>query len=174
MRGGISSWPSISVPASRRSMALVACVLRSGHRTPGGFRCRGLQHLGSAAPSDAAALSRRRVGAVCAASCPGTRYKFAIVGRGGWRLPLKADPLARATETPPPPHRSSPIRRRMSGATRLGCGSVESAMAPTRRSRSTRCTPRRGFIATGASRRWDELAERLVPYIARWDLPTSN
>ena len=32
---------------------------------------------------------------------PGARYKFAIVGPDGARLPLKADPLARATEPPP-------------------------------------------------------------------------
>src|SRR6201999_3542783 len=31
----------------------------------------------------------------------GTRYKFAIVGPDGSRLPFKADPLARATEAPP-------------------------------------------------------------------------
>ena len=31
----------------------------------------------------------------------GARYKFSIVGSDGWRLPLKADPLARATEAPP-------------------------------------------------------------------------
>ena len=35
------------------------------------------------------------------ASGAGARYKFAIVGPDGWRLPLKADPLARATEPPP-------------------------------------------------------------------------
>ena len=32
---------------------------------------------------------------------PGTRYKFAIVGPDGARLPDKADPLAKATEQPP-------------------------------------------------------------------------
>ncbi len=32
---------------------------------------------------------------------PGVRYKFAIVGPDGSRLPLKADPLARQTEAPP-------------------------------------------------------------------------
>src|SRR5204862_355527 len=31
----------------------------------------------------------------------GTRYKYAIVGPDGGRVPLKADPLARATEAPP-------------------------------------------------------------------------
>jgi len=32
---------------------------------------------------------------------PGTRYKFAIIGPHGNRLPLKADPVACATEAPP-------------------------------------------------------------------------
>jgi 1,4-alpha-glucan branching enzyme len=32
---------------------------------------------------------------------PGSRYKYDIVGAGGDRLPLKADPVARQTETPP-------------------------------------------------------------------------
>jgi 1,4-alpha-glucan branching enzyme len=31
----------------------------------------------------------------------GTRYKYHIVGTGGSRVPLKADPVARRTETPP-------------------------------------------------------------------------
>ena len=32
---------------------------------------------------------------------PGSRYKYDIVGAGGSRLPMKADPVARRTETPP-------------------------------------------------------------------------
>ena len=32
---------------------------------------------------------------------PGSRYKYDIVGAGGDHLPLKADPVARQTETPP-------------------------------------------------------------------------
>jgi 1,4-alpha-glucan branching enzyme len=32
---------------------------------------------------------------------PGSRYKYDIVGPGGSRVPMKADPVARRTETPP-------------------------------------------------------------------------
>ena len=48
----------------------------------------------------------------------------------------------------------------------MDAGARRSGRRPTRRSRSTRCTPDRGSIPTGASARWDELAERLVPYVS--------
>ena len=80
---------------------------------------------------------------------PGTRYKFAIIGPDGWRLPLKADPLARATEPPPATASVVAIPRLMSGTTKRGCGSVRAGTIPTRRYRSTKCTPRRGSIPNG-------------------------
>ena len=96
----------------------------------------------------------------------GARYKFAIIGPDGWRLPLKADPLARATEAPPAtasvvvdptPHvwHDEAWMQRARAAPRDECAAVD----------STRCMRRRGSIPDGRTPTWDELAERLVPYV---------
>jgi 1,4-alpha-glucan branching enzyme len=95
----------------------------------------------------------------------GATYKFAITGPDGWRLPLKADPLARATEAPPAtasvvmdptPHvwhdeawMRERARRHATNAP-LSFYEVHAAswVHPD------------GRIPT-----WDELAERLVPYV---------
>ena len=83
---------------------------------------------------------------------PGARYKFAITGPDGARLPLKADPLARATEAPPAT--ASVVvgsARRMSGTTRHGWRDrAPPPCAAMRRSRSMRCMPRRGSVRTDA------------------------
>ena len=76
---------------------------------------------------------------------PGTRYKFAIVGPDGTRLPDKADPLAKAAEAAAR-HRFGRCRSRsrLSGTTKPGCATGPPGMALTRRSRSTRCMRRPG------------------------------
>ena len=95
----------------------------------------------------------------------GARYKFSIVGSDGWRLPLKADPLARATEAPPAtasvvadptPHVwhdevwMQERGRRQDADAPLSFYELHAAswIHPD------------GRIPT-----WDELAERLVPYV---------
>jgi 1,4-alpha-glucan branching enzyme len=96
----------------------------------------------------------------------GARYKFAIIGPDGSRLPLKADPLARATEAPP------------------ATASVVMDPAPfvwhdepwmrQRRRRHTNDAPitiyemhaASWFHPEGRIPTWDELAERLVPYVS--------
>jgi 1,4-alpha-glucan branching enzyme len=97
---------------------------------------------------------------------PGARYKFAIVGPDGWRLPLKADPLARATEAPPATasivadptpfvwHDSAWMEDR---------GRRHRVDAPL-----TFYEMHAGswFHPDGRVPTWDELAERLVPYVS--------
>jgi 1,4-alpha-glucan branching enzyme len=97
---------------------------------------------------------------------PGARYKFAIIGPDGWRLPLKADPLARATEAPP------------------ATASVvtdptpfvwhDSAWMQDRARRHRVDAPltfyemhaASWFHPDGRIPTWDELADRLVPYVS--------
>ena len=76
--------------------------------------------LGRAAPPDAPAPRRRRLGAVRAAPRPGARYKYEIVGAGGVRLPQKADPVARQTELPPATASVVAAPSRSTGATSAG------------------------------------------------------
>ena len=102
---------------------------------------RRLQLLGFAAPSDAAAPSAPASGnCSCRGSATGTRYKYDIVGAGGIRVPLKADPLAKQAEAPPAtasvvasPQPYHVARRGVDGRR------APSATRPTRRFRSTRC-----------------------------------
>ena len=96
----------------------------------------------------------------------GTRYKFAVVGPDGWRLPLKADPLARATE--PPPATASVVAdptplvwhdqtwmqeraRRQAAEAPVAIYEMHAAS---------------WFRPDGRTPSWDELAERLVPYVS--------
>jgi 1,4-alpha-glucan branching enzyme len=98
---------------------------------------------------------------------PGARYKYAIVGPDGWRLPLKADPLARATE--PPPATASVVvdptpyvwhdeawmqerRRRHDIDAPMSIYEVHAAS---------------WFHPDGRVPSWDDLTERLVPYVAQ-------
>jgi len=96
----------------------------------------------------------------------GERYKFAIVGPDGSRLPFKADPLARATE--PPPATASVVmdptpfvwhdetwmqQRRRRHATDAPITIYEMHAASW-------------FHPEGRIPTWDELAERLVPYVS--------
>ena len=130
------------------------CRGRAGRALRGvGAQCRArrrgrrLQLLGLAPPSDAAALSRRRLGAVRSARlAPGARYKFDIVGAGGVPLPQKADPLAQADRAAARDRVGRrPRRSRSTGTTtRWMAKRAPSGSAPTRRSRSTRCMPARG------------------------------
>jgi 1,4-alpha-glucan branching enzyme len=96
----------------------------------------------------------------------GARYKFAIIGPDGSQLPFKADPLARATEAPP--------------------ATASVVMDPTpfvwhdeawmqqRRGRHGADAPitiyemhaASWFHPEGRIPTWDELAERLVPYVS--------
>ncbi len=96
----------------------------------------------------------------------GARYKFAIIGPDGFQLPFKADPLARATEAPP------------------ATASVVMDPAPFAWHDETWMQHRRRHHATdapitiyemhaaswfhpeGRIPTWDELAERLVPYVS--------
>jgi 1,4-alpha-glucan branching enzyme len=98
---------------------------------------------------------------------PGARYKFAIVGADGGRLPFKADPLARATEAPPATASvvSDPTplvwhdAAWMAGRARRHATdapiSIYEIHAPS------------WFHPDGRIPTWDELAERLVPYVSR-------
>jgi 1,4-alpha-glucan branching enzyme len=97
---------------------------------------------------------------------PGTHYKYAIIGPDGWRLPLKADPLARATESPPATasvvadptpfvwHDEAWMRergRRQQYNAPLSFYEIHAAS---------------WFHPVGRIPNWDELAERLVPYVS--------
>jgi 1,4-alpha-glucan branching enzyme len=97
---------------------------------------------------------------------PGARYKYALVGADGNRLPDKSDPLARATEAPP------------------ATASIVASSTPfvwhddtwmaSRAARQTASAPISVYEVHAASWfrpedggtvSWDALAERLVPYV---------
>ena len=97
---------------------------------------------------------------------PGTHYKFAIIGPDGWRLPLKADPLARATEPPPATasvvsdptphvwHDEAWMRQRARRHDTDAPISIYEMHAAS------------WFHPNGRIPTWDELAARLVPYVS--------
>ena len=96
----------------------------------------------------------------------GARYKFALVGPDGNRLPLKADPLARATE--PPPATASVV----ADVTPYQWSDAE--WMATRGARQASNAPLAIYEmhaaswfrpAPGETPNWDQLAERLVPYV---------
>jgi 1,4-alpha-glucan branching enzyme len=96
----------------------------------------------------------------------GARYKFAIVGPDGRRLPLKADPLARATEPPPAtasvvvdptPH----VWHDTAWMQQRGRRHATDAPITTYEMHAASWFHPDGRIPT-----WDELAERLVPYVS--------
>ncbi len=98
---------------------------------------------------------------------PGSRYKFSIVGPDGTRLPHKADPLAKATECPP-------------ATASVVCDPSPFAWQDDAwmRSRSERQTTEAPISIYemhaaswfhpngGGTPTWDQLAKRLVPYVA--------
>ncbi len=98
---------------------------------------------------------------------PGTRYKFSITGPDGTRLPDKADPLAKATECPPATasvvsdsapfvwHDAAWMQNRYD---RQG---VEAAVSVYEVHAASWFRPNGDGTAS-----WDQLAERLVPYVA--------
>ena len=146
---------------------------RRALRRVGAERARGvggrrLQHLGPAAPPDAAALSRPACGNCSSrGSAAGARYKFAIVGPDGVRLPLKADPLARATEPPPAtasvvvdPHAARLARRGVDAAARAQRHATDAPISIYEVHAAS------WFHPDGRIPNWDELAERLVPYVS--------
>ena len=97
---------------------------------------------------------------------PGARYKFAIVGPGGSRLPFKADPLARATESPPA------TASLVADPTPL-VWHDEAWMAERARRHAVDAPiaiyevhAASWFLADGRTPTWDELAQKLVPYVA--------
>ena len=97
---------------------------------------------------------------------PGARYKYAIIGPDGWRLPLKADPLARATE--PPPSTASVVTDPTPYVWH------DSAWMQDRARRHRTDAPlafyemhaASWFHPDGRIPTWDELTERLVPYVS--------
>ena len=97
----------------------------------------------------------------------GARYKFAIIGPDGSRLPLKADPLARATE--PPPATASLVadptplvwHDEAWMAERARRHAVDAPIAIYELHAASWFHVEGGRVPT-----WDELAQKLVPYIA--------
>ncbi|MFL5257832.1 MAG: 1,4-alpha-glucan branching protein GlgB [Rhodopila sp.] len=97
---------------------------------------------------------------------PGTRYKFAIVGPDGSRLPDKADPMAKATE--PPPATASVVANpepfvwhdeawMQDRAARHG---PDAPLTIYEVHAASWFRPGPGLVAD-----WDMLAERLIPYV---------
>jgi 1,4-alpha-glucan branching enzyme len=100
---------------------------------------------------------------------PGARYKYELLGPRGKLLPLRADPVAFRSEVRPATPRSSPRRARYVWPT------------PTGWKRAARAAPRRADADLRSASRlvarvpeegdrfltYRELAEQLVPYVAR-------
>jgi len=97
---------------------------------------------------------------------PGERYKYALIGPDGSRLPLKADPLARATE--PPPATASVV-----ADTAPFVWHDDAWMADRGRRHATDAPlsvyevhAASWFKPDGRTPDWEELTARLVPYVA--------
>ena len=73
----------------------------------------------------------------------GEAYKFEVLGQDGV-LPLKADPLARATELPPSTASKVSGPCSTPGRITTGCNSAPRVTPTTRRCRSTSCMPAPG------------------------------
>ena len=132
------------------------------------LRGRRFQYLGSAAQSDAAALSVRRVGAVHPASRAGRALQVSPSSVRTARV-CRTRPIrwrARPSRRPPP-RPSSPIPRRTSGTTRRGCGNARAAMRTDAPISIYEMHAASWFHPDGRIPTWDELAERLVPYVQR-------
>jgi 1,4-alpha-glucan branching enzyme len=96
----------------------------------------------------------------------GARYKFAIVGPDGQRLPLKADPLARATEAPPATASvvAEPTLPIWHDAEWMADRGRRSAVdAPLAIYEMHAASWRR---PDGQTQSWDQLADSLVPYVS--------
>ncbi len=98
---------------------------------------------------------------------PGARYKFAIVGPDGTRLPDKADPLARATEAPPATASvvADPQPFVWHDAAWMGSrAEKQAADAPI----SVYEVHAASWFRPGPdlTASWDALAERLIPYLS--------
>jgi 1,4-alpha-glucan branching enzyme len=97
---------------------------------------------------------------------PGTRYKFAIVGPDGRRLPDKADPLAKATEQPPATAsvvaNPEPFVWRDDAwmQSRASRHRADAPLSIYEVHAESWFRPGHGRIAS-----WDDLADRLVPYV---------
>jgi len=99
---------------------------------------------------------------------PGTRYKYAIVAWDGTRLPFKADPLARATEAPPAT--ASIVADTLPYqwhddewmAERSRRQRADAPIAIYEVHPGSWLRPNGDRTATSS---WDELADRLVPYV---------
>lgn len=141
---------------------------RMGTQCAARLGSRQLQWLGRTPTPDAAALSVRRMG-----SClfrrlqPGDTYKYEILGPNGI-LPLKADPVALATEHPP--GTASVIARPLDYQWK------DQAWLQQRSARQSLEAPMSIYeLHAGSWRReggddgrmynWHELAERLIPYV---------
>jgi 1,4-alpha-glucan branching enzyme len=98
---------------------------------------------------------------------PGTRYKFALVGPDGARLPDKADPLAKATE--PAPATASVVANPEPFVwhdeawmeSRAPRHRADAPLSIYEVHAESWFRPGHGRIAS-----WDDLAHRLVPYVA--------
>jgi len=98
---------------------------------------------------------------------PGGRYKYELLARDATLLPLKADPVARATELPPATASvvPSPAPFAWNDADWLaGRGARQAPTAPISIYEVHAGSWMRG--ADGALPDWDALAERLIPYAA--------
>jgi 1,4-alpha-glucan branching enzyme len=98
---------------------------------------------------------------------PGSRYKYDIVGPRGERLPLKADPIARQTETPP--NTASVVASPDDHVwhdqawmeSRSERHAPQAAMSIYEVHLGSWLKPPRGYEGT----LWDFMIERLVPYL---------
>ena len=98
---------------------------------------------------------------------PGARYKYELLARDGALLPQKADPVARATELPPATASvvPSPAPFAWSDGEWLAARAARQApTAPISIYEVHAGSWMRG--PHGAMPHWDELGERLIPYVA--------
>ncbi|WP_371745133.1 1,4-alpha-glucan branching protein GlgB [Xanthobacter sp. YC-JY1] len=98
---------------------------------------------------------------------PGAFYKYEIVGPDGALLPLKADPVARATQLPPETASvvPSPRTHRWRDEAFMASRAARNAPSAPISIYEVHAGSWRRDPATGAPLSWLGLAERLVPYV---------
>ena len=169
--GRHSNWPfTLGANADDDRRRARRALRRLGAERARGVGGRRLQHLGPRRhpmrlryPSGVWELFVPRLGPGAALQIRDRRRRTAAACR------CKADPLAQR-DRGAARHR---LRRRRPAAAslarrRLDAAARRRATPPTRRCRSTKCMPRPGSGRTAdGTPTWDELAERLVPYVGR-------
>ncbi len=150
----IATWPRYSARSPRRWTASTGCALRCGRRMRGGCRWSVTSTTGTGAATRCASACPAVCGSCSSRACrPARRTSTNCSGPTAscrsrptrWHWPPSCRPA---------PPRRWPPRWAMCGRTRAGCACVRRTRPPTRRCRSTNCTPVPGNASWMKAVKW--------------------